>query len=380
MDVNGDELNDLEKFLLKYPGLVFSETECKTTSLKGIVKIKNIWLRIKLICPQFPQLTNFQLQIQQSFNIKTFKKEELNICENWTVEDLIDNLPSLLKSAGQSPPDVLSGQDDVNQRNIYDELVNLFAPSEYEMLVNDNCSLVCFKSFVNNEQHFLKVALPSLQILDHSLPTCLDWQELFAKANSLTMILQQYRQYLDSLQPFYENFTDIDELCHVVQPPLPTTKANWRLFVLKEKVFLKVQFADPFTPLSSMSVHIIGPTQEVTELRRVYSEGLRDWDGELDVHKNLLRIFDLCFFPMAPAEGSQSSLQFCNICYCYKLEQGEIPIVSCDNNQCNLIFHAACLKEWFSTLADGKTFLDVAFGACPFCKAKLSTSFQELLV
>lgn len=151
-----------------------------------------------------------------------------------------------------------------------------------------------------------------------------------------------------------------------------------------------------------MSVHIIGPTPEVSQLRRVYSEGLRDWDGELDVHKNLMRIFDLCFFPMPPTDGSEESLQFCNICYSYKLERGDIPIISCDNTQCSLIFHAECLKEWFCTLADGKVFLDVAFGACPFCKAvgnfaicpqkccthfiytlmlqKLSTSFQEILL
>lgn len=327
-------------------------------------------MHIKLTCPNYPNLKNFQLQVQQSFNIKNLNCEKLNIPSNWLVEDLIENLPSLLKSDDEkSLNHVPTYKAEDLQTNIYAELANLYAPSDYEMLVNDNCSLVRFQRFALNEQHFLEVALPSLQILDHSLPTCIEWKELFAKATILTMILQQYRQFLESLQPFYENFTDIDELCHVVQPPLPTTKANWRLFVLKEKVFLKVQFTDPFAPLSSMSVHIIGPTAEVTQLRRVYSEGLRDWDGELDVHKNLLRIFDLCFFPMTPAEGSQSTLQFCNICYCYKLEEGEIPIVSCDNNQCSLIFHAACLKEWFNSLADGKTFLDVAFGACPFCKA-----------
>ncbi|XP_059217619.1 E3 ubiquitin-protein ligase FANCL-like, partial [Stomoxys calcitrans] len=195
----------------------------------------------------------------------------------------------------------------------------------------------------------------------------------------LTALLQHFRKLLEDLASFYENFTDIDELCHVVQPTLPTTKENWRLFVLKERIFLKLQFSDPFAPLSSMTVHIIGPTTEVANLRRIYSEGLCDWDSELDVHKNLLRIFDLCFFPMPPPDGSEASLQFCNICYTYKLDTGEIPIISCDNSNCSLIFHAECLKEWFSTLADGKTFLDVAFGACPFCKSKLSTSFQELL-
>ncbi|KAI8130016.1 hypothetical protein FF38_11800 [Lucilia cuprina] len=373
-----DELTVEDTSLLKYPGLVMSQSSNNKTILQGTIKVKNIWLNIKIICPNFPHIHNFQLQVQQCFNIKTYTSANLDVSINWTVDELIENLPVLMQ-ASISANQILTNVKDDSQTNIYAEIAKLYAPSEYEILLNDSCSLVRFKRFSQNEQHFLEVALPSLKLLDHSLPTCIDWHEMLGKASSLTMLLQQYINFLDDLRPFYENFTDIDELCHVVQPPLPNTKANWRLFVLKDKVYLKLQFADPFSPLSSMSVHIIGPTQEVTHLRRIYSEGLRDWDGDLDVHKNLLRIFDLCFFPMTPAEDSQTASQFCNICYCYKLENGEIPIVSCDNNHCSLIFHAVCLKEWFNTLADGKTFLDVAFGACPFCKAKLSTSFQEIL-
>ncbi|XP_065358544.1 E3 ubiquitin-protein ligase Fancl [Calliphora vicina] len=378
MNESNGELSDIEKILLKYPGLVKSQSKNKEFVLQGPLKVNDIWLNIKIFCPNFPRISNFQLQVQQSFNIRRYTSAKLDIPTDWSVEELIDNLSTLVQPV-ETPIQFLPSVNDGLQTNIYSEIAKLYVPSEYEIVLNDNCSLIRFKRFALNEQHYLEVALPSLQILEHSLPTCIDWYELLGKATSLTMMLQQYKNCLDDLRPFYENFTDIDELCHVVQPPLPTSKANWRLFVLKDKVYLKVQFADPFSPLSSMSVYIIGPTQEVTHLRRVYSEGLRDWDAELDVHKNLLRIFDLCFFPMTPAEGSQTSYQYCNICYCYKLEHGEIPIVSCDNNHCSLIFHAACLKEWFNTLADGKTFLDVAFGACPFCKAKLSTSFQEIL-
>lgn len=124
-----------------------------------------------------------------------------------------------------------------------------------------------------------------------------------------------------------------------------------------------------------MAVQIIGPTEEVAHLRHVLSDGLSSWDTELDMHKNLLRIFDLCYFPM-PAGTELDQLlekneedQHCNICYVYRLDTGEVPLVSCDNPRCVLKCHAACLKEWFDTLIDGKTFLDVSFGLCPFCKA-----------
>lgn len=316
--------------------------------------------------------------------------------------DIIDNIPRLMDNVEECPNRSSKSCEIANpNQNVYENIVKLFAPTDYTIECNESCSRVRFSKFSQNEQHYLELEMPSLKILQHSLPTCIDWQEIFGKCTTLNALIQQFRKCLDDLRPFYDNFTDIDELCYVVQPSLPTTKANWRLFVLKEKVFLKLQFSDPFSPLGSMSVHIIGPTPEVSQLRRVYSEGLRDWDGELDVHKNLMRIFDLCFFPMPPTDDTEDSLQFCNICYSYKLERGDIPIISCDNAHCSLIFHAECLKEWFNTLADGKTFLDVAFGACPFCKAvgrrlitylqkqvtfilhslqKLSTSFQEILL
>lgn len=321
-----------------------------------------------MICPSFPTIENVSLHIQQGFNIKIYTTAKLNVPKNWSIEELIENLGKIIEP-DETGAQISAEISNKQKKNIYDEISCLYAPDEYEILLDNNCSRVRFTKFLQNEHHFLEVALPNLEVVNHSLPSCIDLQNGLGKIESLSMLLHQYRTFLDGLKPFYDHFTDIDELCHVVQPSLPNFKENWRLFVLKERVFLKVQFSDPFSPLSSMSVNIIGPTTEVTQLRRVYSEGMRDWDSELDVHKNLLRIFDLCFFPMAPAENSSKSLQHCNICYSYKEENGEIPIVSCDNNHCSLIFHAACLKEWFNMLTDGKTFLDVAFGSCPFCKS-----------
>lgn len=332
---------------------------------------QGVWFNIKLLCPNLPKLDGFQMNVQTSFNVATITSDTKNVDTKWTVEELLENLPDLIKNFEFfSENQHAKVYNEISQlENVYADIAGMYLPSEYEIQTNESCSRVRFCNFLQNEQHYLEVALPSLQLLDHSLPTCIAGQELLGKAPTLSILLQQFRRLLEDLRPFYDSFTDIDELCHVVQPTIPTTKENWRLFMLKERIFLKLQFSDPFSPLGSMTVHIIGPTTEVTNLRRIYSEGLRDWDGELDVHKNLLRIFDLCFFPMPPSNACETTLQYCNICYSYKLDHGEIPIISCDNPHCYLIFHSMCLKEWFNTLADGKTFLDVAFGACPFCKA-----------
>lgn len=328
------------------------------------------------MCPHFPKLQGARLELllPQQFKFTKLRNEDLEA--DWTLYDFMENLPQLQQKYCDAPGTNAKSLEITNSK-FYSEIADLYAPQNYQLELNDACSLLRFSKFAEHEQHYLEVELPTLRITEHSLPDCVPWEEQLQKYNNLTAMVQQFRNYLQDLQPFYDNFADIDELCYVVQPMPPvSTKHNWRLFVLRERIFIKLVLSDPFAPISSMSVQIIGPTQAVEELRGTLSNGLSEWDAELDIHKNLLRIFDICYFPMPPGSGwmgaenevNNTEQIFCNICYAYQLEQGEIPIVSCDNPQCTLIYHAACLKEWFNTLTDGKDFLSVSFGTCPFCK------------
>ncbi|XP_039962348.1 E3 ubiquitin-protein ligase FANCL [Bactrocera neohumeralis] len=376
------ESGEWDDFLLRYPGIIVSGSNAR-----GTVKLNGKWYRLKVMCPHFPKLQEARLELllPQQVKFTKIKKEDLEA--DWTLYDLMEHLPQLqLKYSDTANPNAKSLE--ITDSNIYSEIAALYAPQDYQLELNDACSLLRFSKFAGYERHYLQVVLPTLRITEHSLPDCVPWEEQLQKYENLTAMVQQFRNYLQDLRPFYENFADIDELCYVVQPKPPvSTKHNWRLFVLRERVFIKLVLSDPFAPIGSMSVQIIGPTQAVEELRRTLSDGLSEWDVELDIHKNLLRIFDICYFPMPPGSGwmevdgevNTTEQKFCNICYSYQLEEGEIPIVSCDNLQCTLVYHAACLKEWFNTLTDGLDFLSVSFGTCPFCKTKLSTSFAELL-
>lgn len=328
------------------------------------------------MCPHFPKLQGARLELllPQQFKFTKLRNEDLEA--DWTLYDFMENLPQLQQKYCDAPGTNAKSLEITNSK-FYSEIADLYAPQNYQLELNDACNLLRFSKFAEHEQHYLEVELPTLRITEHSLPDCVPWEEQLQKYNNLTAMVQQFRNYLQDLQPFYDNFADIDELCYVVQPMPPvSTKHNWRLFVLRERIFIKLVLSDPFAPISSMSVQIIGPTQAVEELRGTLSNGLSEWDAELDIHKNLLRIFNICYFPMPPGSGwmgaenevNNTEQIFCNICYAYQLEQGEIPIVSCDNPQCTLIYHAACLKEWFNTLTDGKDFLSVSFGTCPFCK------------
>ncbi|XP_037943728.1 E3 ubiquitin-protein ligase FANCL-like [Teleopsis dalmanni] len=381
---NSEDL--LEQLLLRYEGITSSHTRKSELCLSGIVQIKETWFTIKLICPKFPKLEEMHLSVQQSIKVETFTETYTEIEANWNVFDLIENLPKLMNKNGIQKQKLITDAQQLElQQNIYTEIAILSKSDDFEIELNEAFTLIRFSKFNQQEQHFLELSLPSLQITKHSLPDCINWETLFQNFFTLNSLLEQFRKYLEELHEFYDNFVDIDELCHVLQPRSPSTKDNWRLFLIREHVFLKLVITDPFAPISSMSLKILGPTEDVEQLRRTYSEGLCNWDAELDIHKNLLRIFDLCFFPMRPGidgeliDGAVEEQQFCNICYCYHLDDGDIPLISCDNRQCTMIYHAVCLREWFNTLSDGKTFLKVSFGNCPFCKATLSTSFVELI-
>lgn len=71
--------------------------------------------------------------------------------------------------------------------------------------------------------------------------------------------------------------------------------------------------------------------------------------------------------PQKPIDGSMAEQAYCSICYLYRLN-GQIPIITCDNSKCHLVYHTTCLKEWFSSIRESKTFLNVTSGNCPSCK------------
>lgn len=264
------------------------------------------------------------------------------------------------------------------------QLKNIRPSKSYKTKLSTKLQTIRFDEFENFSGHFLEITLiPEVKIKEQSLPLPNEAiPNLFEYKNTIASILEQFLSYLQDFEEFYSYLGIIDDLCYVVEPPSPSTKENWRIFKLTESVFIKIQ-VDPFCP-SSVEINFIGPTYEIERYREMYNERANNWDPEMDLHKNILKIFDIFYLPMKNSGEmfNESSVpgSECNICMSYLSgEDGRVPIISCDNQKCETIYHATCLNRWFSLQSDGKTFLAVSVGKCPFCKEKLSASFEGLL-
>lgn len=147
---------------------------------------------------------------------------------------------------------------------------------------------------------------------------------------------------------------------------------KWLIVTISgDKVFLKI-ILDPFAP-TTVQLEFIGPQEEVSILRQKYNEKIGEWDPDSDVYANILRMFALTFLPYHPASDPNAKEQKeCSICFEFNLDNS-YPIITCYNPKCVCVFHLICLKKWFATLDDTKTFYTIATGACPYCKQKLQT-------
>uniref|UniRef100_A0A182NQ50 RING-type domain-containing protein n=1 Tax=Anopheles dirus TaxID=7168 RepID=A0A182NQ50_9DIPT len=184
------------------------------------------------------------------------------------------------------------------------------------------------------------------KVCQHTIPE-VAVSEAFTIQNTLHRHLQVFLDILDHLEEYYNNLATVDELCYVILPATIDTKTMYRVFKYNRKVFLKVAL-HPQQP-SAVDISFFGPTKQVAKLRETYSKKKDDWNPECSMYTNLLRIFNIIAFPMRPAAAnatvSPDNEDSCGICLSYRDADQCLPIISCDNDQCSLIFHIQCLKE-----------------------------------
>lgn len=293
------------------------------------------------------------------------------------------------KSFRNNPLEATTHQQDfAAYKIIVDQLTAI--KDKFPFKLSKDYKTISFTKLHSHPGHYLELRYLTekncFQVEKHSLP---DQCKRAFNGRTVEELLNSFIIELNNLEEFYGNLSDIDEVCFVIAPVPVTTKdryrifkfSEWRIFLKAilgdksdflpdEKVFLKVTL-DPFVP-SNVQLNFIGPLEEVESLRRIYCEKIDDLDVDESVHKNLLRIFDMLYFPYRPDCSSKlANKRTCSICFEFNLDN-TYPIITCFNANCEVIFHSICLQKWFDTLTDTKTFCTVTSGLCPYCKQKLS--------
>ncbi|XP_058448405.1 E3 ubiquitin-protein ligase FANCL [Malaya genurostris] len=356
-------------FLCKYSFLVEIQMNRFTGYYSGI-------FHIRIFTPVFPQTSRMHVTVfqnEQAINIE-------NVPKTGDIFEYMDKLIQFLDrhklhSTENSIPNITA------YLNLFKQLEKI--KEEYACKIFTDSNLCHFKlsefeQYENHRLEMVRISPTEFKVTDHSLPNFGASNQLFKGHSSIEMHTISFVHLLDQLDEFYANLHKIDELCYVVDPSVIDTRTTWRIIKFSQKVFLKLIF-HPLQP-SSIVVNFFGPSKEVEYLRELYDDKIEDWDPESDVYTNLLRTLEIMSFPMRNQDDTvDGETSNCGICLTYRDDHERIPIVSCDNDKCLQIFHISCLKGWLLSLARSKMFFSISIGTCPYCKHKVSSSFDELL-
>ncbi|XP_052859643.1 E3 ubiquitin-protein ligase FANCL [Anopheles cruzii] len=357
----------MENFLRKFPFLV----QLNPYYFTGLYKQA---YHFRFYFPQFPSTRNNRTAVFCGSTPIPLSSDQVSICD---VEAFVT---SILNALDQRH---IENQDQKESGALTDIAFDLLSVQERyqcDVTFNGSFNIVEISNLRNWKKHSISLSHTSngqFKIVQHTLPD-LVITEAFTRQATLERQMQIFVDVLDQLKEFYNNLSMIDELCYVVYPIHIDTRTSWRIFKYDQKVFLKIVL-HPLQP-SSIDITFIGPTRLVSKLREKYNEKQEEWDTESRVYTNLVRIFDIISFPIRPmqlagAERSEDGDDACGICMVYKDSDNRIPFISCDNEKCSLIFHVSCLKE-----KESKQFFTVSIGNCPYCKQKISSSFDDLIL
>ncbi|XP_050072652.1 uncharacterized protein LOC126560740 [Anopheles maculipalpis] len=353
----------------------------------NFVGLYNKVYKIKLHFPNFPTTNDHRVTVFRG-NLPITLPSDLStiLPVDEYVSNLLATLDSTIALPNNTTSSATSSEDSITLTNLALELISIQHQYGCSVAFSKTLTQVEFSGFEGRRHHSLalnRIAGALFKVVQHTLPEH-SVSEQFKRQTTLQRHVQVFLDTLEQLEEFYSNLSTIDELCYVILPPAIDTKTTFRIFKYDQKVFLKLSL-HPLQP-SAVDIGFFGPTKQVAKLREIYDEKQDDWDPECNIYTNLLRIFNIIAFPMRPTVGDPfDSLQQanednnCGICMNYHDADERVPIISCDNEQCNLIFHINCLKEWFDTQRESKKIFTISIGNCPYCTHKISSSFDEIL-
>lgn len=215
-------------------------------------------------------------------------------------------------------------------------------------------------------------------------------------SSSISSILKQHEQLVDQYQELYDCLDDLDANMRIIEPDQPKRKDLYRRIALGHHCSFQIEFSPTYSCKKDgkpKNIRFFGSLNRVSELKKKWK--LYTWQSNEKMHINLLNSFQL----VTDKEAQQEQEDYtntnnieCGICYSFKLDNGELPEIICENKSCNRGFHSICLYEvksklqkslfpnmtssdniicyssqWLRSNPSTTSSFNILFGKCPYC-------------
>jgi hypothetical protein len=162
----------------------------------------------------------------------------------------------------------------------------------------------------------------------------------------LSFVISDIFRLIENCQGFWNVVSAIDKECTVLDPKKPTLDCTFRTIILAPKCYLRMQF-DPRHPFNVPEMKFIG--SRTKDFERLYCDNVRSWYGRCkgltlrnrmkSVKENLSNILKTSIETNLPLPSQE-----CGCCYSERLN-GNLPDISCSNDNCDQSFHRTCIYE-----------------------------------
>jgi len=378
---NNDKGPTLSVLYSQFPTLVAQNRSC--TKFSWLKTVGCCPLIVKLVCPNFPsskgskvygdEETLFMLRNSQEALTTATKSAS-------TVAELLHKLNDLLSEVEQTNPKLCVSDLNAGALTVSSQILTELETVGWQNVSHlspDLTTVTLTHVYVDEQRdksttHNITIIFPpnypnSPLSVTHQLPDC--WE-----APLTTSLLQTYTCWVEAVMlyiPCWTELHELDRLCWVLDPDMPTTQHLYRRLVVATSVSLQLTL-DPSSPKSLPSLMFLGADQRIEPLRQSLASSMDLWEEEDPLLTNLERVLGVEFPSRTDSAKEDWSVE-CGICYSYRLGE-QLPTINCDDSRCCQPFHSTCLYEWLSNLAGCRTTLNMVHGECPYCSKPLQCS------
>ncbi|XP_019698778.1 E3 ubiquitin-protein ligase FANCL isoform X2 [Harpegnathos saltator] len=366
-------------------------------TLQGFLIISNLpfptWdclqsrIKLQLIAPNYPLLQDAQINFGTAIASLRDKKfsDKVKVLMNSNIR-----IPTFLTQLQSLIGEHLHNKHHKSHMN-YSSLSNfmedlntvLLNPSEVQVSSDDNLKTI--KLSLNDISVILErnesAEIP-WKIISSDFPKIPIFEYFAKNITKLNIAITKFKWQVELLEKAWEQLKEIDENCCVIDPLEPNKSHMHRRIYLSQFISMTITIS-PLKPTALPEIKLFGSDSEVKK-QTDYISNILDWDPDCSILENLKMLLNIYEFPKQQKDtetiedkNAIIGNRECGICTSEKSEDDELPDKICNNTQCKIHYHSACLSKWLQKNAGNQVVFGYIYGICPYCKEKISCPIEH---